>query len=269
MSKNRYLTRPRTKLYDANYNIGESYYKSALDSIDRKYSPRVSSTPPRLPSAHADLLERHAKAFEEEDLTTSRKRAEKHITESNVFDTRGGLLAQKTLDDVQNDLDEETTSLLNRIRANRKKVAAVDDVEMDSVFSNLQSRRMINRSEKILDSVGINDNSRRALDEQVSFKREMKLAQERNNNDLTKWKSLDFEADKESAAAVRARQTKNRLHDIEDEMTDLAERQEARKRRVAKFKAMVAENSEESESVGKAMHSLSLSSRKEEKTVHF
>ncbi|XP_045464881.1 uncharacterized protein LOC123674075 [Harmonia axyridis] len=269
MSKNRYLTRPRTKLYDANYNIGESYYKSALDSIDRKYSPRVSSTPPRLPSAHADLLERHAKAFEDEDLATSRRRAEKHITESNVFDTRGGLLAQKAMDDAQNDIDEETSSLLNRIRANRKKIAAADDVEMDSVYSNLQSRRMINRSDKILDSVGINDTSRRALDEQVSIKREMKMAEEKRNNDLTKWKPLEFEADKESAALLRARQTKNRLHDIEDEMADLAEKQEARKRRVAKFKALVAENSEETEAIGKALHSVSISSRKEERSVHF
>lgn len=28
----------RTRVYNANYNIGESYYKSALDKLDRKYS---------------------------------------------------------------------------------------------------------------------------------------------------------------------------------------------------------------------------------------
>lgn len=28
----------RTRVYNASYNIGENYYKSALDGIDRKYS---------------------------------------------------------------------------------------------------------------------------------------------------------------------------------------------------------------------------------------
>jgi hypothetical protein len=30
----------RTRVYDANYSIGESYYKSALDNLDRKYSAK-------------------------------------------------------------------------------------------------------------------------------------------------------------------------------------------------------------------------------------
>lgn len=42
-SKRTVLSRPRTKLYDANYNIGESYYKPALDRLDRKYSGRPMS----------------------------------------------------------------------------------------------------------------------------------------------------------------------------------------------------------------------------------
>lgn len=107
MSKNRYLTRPRTKLYDANYNIGESYYKSALDSIDRKYSPRALSTPPRNSSAQAESSERLANVFEDEDLVASRRRAEKTISESNVFDTHRGSSVQKHLDDFQKDLNGE------------------------------------------------------------------------------------------------------------------------------------------------------------------
>lgn len=28
----------RTRVYDCNYNMGESYYKPTIDSLDRKYN---------------------------------------------------------------------------------------------------------------------------------------------------------------------------------------------------------------------------------------
>lgn len=31
------LSRPRTRVYDCNYNIGEGYYKPMMDHLDRKY----------------------------------------------------------------------------------------------------------------------------------------------------------------------------------------------------------------------------------------
>jgi hypothetical protein len=37
-STKRIFSRPRTRVYDSNYNIGEAYYKSALDSLDKKSS---------------------------------------------------------------------------------------------------------------------------------------------------------------------------------------------------------------------------------------
>ncbi|KAL3275377.1 hypothetical protein HHI36_020143 [Cryptolaemus montrouzieri] len=269
MSSRTILSRPRTRLYNANYNIGESYYKSALDGIDRKYSGRPASTPPRLPSLPRDLLDRHDKAFEDEDLATSRRRAEKHITEPHLFDSRGGYLAQKAIDALENDIDEETASALTRIRANKKAKSVLDDVDLDSTFNNIKSRRLINRSEKILDSVGINENSRRVLDEEVTIKRKLKSAQENGIGELTKWKPLTAEIDRESAASIRARETKNRLLDIEDEMASLAEKQAARERRAARFKAFVAESCEETEAAQESLQSLSLSNRREKKTVHF
>lgn len=37
--------RPRkTRIYDANYRMGESTYKSALDDLDKKYAPKTSFT---------------------------------------------------------------------------------------------------------------------------------------------------------------------------------------------------------------------------------
>uniref|UniRef100_A0A8D8UCE1 Uncharacterized protein n=1 Tax=Cacopsylla melanoneura TaxID=428564 RepID=A0A8D8UCE1_9HEMI len=43
------LSRPRTKVYESNYNIGESYYKPMVDHLDRKYSgrPLLPPSPPR------------------------------------------------------------------------------------------------------------------------------------------------------------------------------------------------------------------------------
>lgn len=62
MSNNRtILSRPRTKIYDSNYNIGESYYKSALDRLDRKYSGRPLSPPRQASPFLTDIADRHAR----------------------------------------------------------------------------------------------------------------------------------------------------------------------------------------------------------------
>lgn len=105
------LSRPRTRVYDANYNIGESYYKSAIDRLDRKYSGRPS-TPPRNTSLPRDIMERHERAFADEDLPTARLRAEKHITEPTFFDSRGSRVAARALEALEGDLDEEVISWL-------------------------------------------------------------------------------------------------------------------------------------------------------------
>lgn len=78
--------RPRTKVYDTNYYLAESAYRPALDRLDRKYSGKATSPAKDTPSVARDILERHAEAFAEEDLPTARRRAEKHITEDNLFD---------------------------------------------------------------------------------------------------------------------------------------------------------------------------------------
>lgn len=113
MSSRTILSRPRTRVYDANYNIGESYYKSAIDRLDRKYSGRPL-TPPRErePSTlAADIAERHAAAFADEDISASRRRADKLINEDNIFDSRSGRIGRRPFDD-DNDVDDEVCYLL-------------------------------------------------------------------------------------------------------------------------------------------------------------
>ncbi|XP_044256169.1 uncharacterized protein LOC123006071 [Tribolium madens] len=269
MSGRTILSRPRTRIYDANYNIGQNYYRSALDSIDRKYSPRAPS--PLRPSIAREILDRHDEAFADEDLSTSRLRAEKTIRQKHLFDSRGGRIAQRALDLVENDIDEETASTLKRIRAN-KKVHIVDDTDFDSTVDNINSQRLLQRSEKALRSVGLNENSRRALDEDISIKRRsLKVSFENEslqNGDMVKWSPLQQRSDeRESAAAVRARQSRDRILDLEDEMAALTEKQAARERRAARFKALVAESTEQTEAAQSALQAISFKSRREQRAV--
>lgn len=39
------LSRPRTRVYDCNYNIGEGYYKPMMDHLDRKYYGSSATKP--------------------------------------------------------------------------------------------------------------------------------------------------------------------------------------------------------------------------------
>ncbi|KAJ8985163.1 hypothetical protein NQ317_012815 [Molorchus minor] len=359
------------RLYDANYNIGESYYKSALDRLDRKYSGRPLSPTPRnqfspteakserqhkLPDEEEEkkakkgkiiskryfikclpylcsvvvqiktihtfwtamrkrmsfaskqeialyksnnmkrdglsdtlhmldrnviyiglsenIADRHARIFAEEDIETSRRRAGKHIREQNLFDSRGVVIGRRpVLDNLENDLNDETSAVIRSIRAN-KKSAVVDDIDLENTSSSLKSSRLLNRSEKILDSVGLNDRSIRAIEE-GSYKRRPKVTFETDAEDYQKWTPVDnrvaavhtrreevtaVRARKEersdrsaeirsesSAAAMRARQSKERLNDLEEEMAVIAEKQAAREARVARLRALVAETEQESE----------------------
>lgn len=106
MSGRTVLSRPRTRIYDANYNIGENYYRPALDRLDRKYSGRPLS-PPRQTSIPKDILERHERAFMDDDLFSARKRAEKHISEPNVLDLHRNRAANRALEMFDEDFESE------------------------------------------------------------------------------------------------------------------------------------------------------------------
>lgn len=98
--------RPRTKVYDTNYSIGESYYRPALDRLDRKYSGRPLS-PTKQTSLPRDIVDRHADAFAEDDLPSARRRAEKHITEDNLFDNIRGRPLSIALGETEGSFDEQ------------------------------------------------------------------------------------------------------------------------------------------------------------------
>ena len=104
-------TRPRTKVYGVNYDIGESYYKPALDQLDHKYSTRPSAD--NKPTFRSDSLPRDM-FFERKPHLSSPRRSqdpEKHT----VFDSRGArTFAGKPLSsffDENRNFDDEVMTL--------------------------------------------------------------------------------------------------------------------------------------------------------------
>ncbi|KAJ8925238.1 hypothetical protein NQ315_001424, partial [Exocentrus adspersus] len=260
MSRKTLLSRPRTRLYDANYNIGESYYRPALDRLDRKYSGRPLSPPPR--NSFGEIADRHSRIFADEELDASRRRAEKHIREEHLFDSRGARIGQRSaasstaiaaFDGIDNEINDETAATLKRIRAS-KKASVVDDVDLEGISSNLKSHRLLDRSDKLLDSVGLSDRrvgaiengtssyKRKALkvsfedggveemDKWTPIERDTRVVKARQVEQVTRARREDVSVDS-SAAAIRARQTKERINDIEEEMAAMAEKQAAREAR--------------------------------------
>lgn len=116
---------------------------------------------------------------------------------------------------------------------------------MDNTLNNVTAKRIKERSEKLLDSVGINENTlRKGLEDDVSIKRRsLRITYDENGNanngELTKWTPLTSKED--SASSVRALQSRVRLEELEDEANSLVERQAARERRAARLRQIVSE----------------------------
>ncbi|CAH1961237.1 unnamed protein product [Acanthoscelides obtectus] len=298
-SKRTILSRPRTKLYDSNYNIGESYYRPALERLDRKYSGRPLSPVRSTPTPFSDIADRHARIFADEDLDASRRRAASHIREEHLFDSRGGRVtrAQALANSMEQQFDEEGLSASRRFRAN--KMAAHNDVDLESTSNNLKTHRMLDRSEKLLDTVGINDSysrrrmmaeatdeelkpSRKALKDMSSHVkwavpvenglRNNRREESESNVAVTAVRASSRKEEvslesSHSTAAARARQTKARIEDIEGEMQAMQEKQAAREARVARLRALVAETEMESAELEKQQMRIDREQARKEKEL--
>lgn len=126
-------------------------------------------------------------------------------------------------------------------------------------------------SDKILESVGIGQSeisgARRALQENEE-RTEKRIARRLNEeNALTKWTAL--KGDDESAAAQRAKATRARLTDLEDEMSELNERSAAREKRVARLRALVADSDVVDSSTTVSASKVTIRAEREKKQVTF
>ncbi|XP_068618437.1 uncharacterized protein [Battus philenor] len=221
----------RTRVYDCNYNKGESYYRPVLDRLDGKLP--VAREPDR-DRLRSDVESRIKSALDDIEAPAD-----------ELFDSRGaraqrGRPISTAFED--DDINDEITESLKRLRASKKTSRFTDDLDFENSVSNLENRIRI--SDKILETVGIGQSevsgARRALQENEE-RTEKRIARRLNEeNALTKWTALKS-VDEESAAAQRAKATRARLTDLEDEMTELSERSAAREKRAARLRALVAD----------------------------
>jgi len=158
-------------------------------------------------------------------------------------------------------------------RARAAKAAAARtaslEKEFESAFNGFASdgkpRARLNYTEKLLDTVGLNSKSQEALEDEIYKKRTKSFFQDAedvvasaelhaNNRRSAALKAqLQDAADERSAdqlsAAARARKSKARLLDIQNELDGIAERDAARQKRSADLKALFADNEALTESV--------------------
>ncbi|XP_011629519.1 uncharacterized protein LOC105422011 isoform X1 [Pogonomyrmex barbatus] len=262
------LSRPRTFIYGSNYDKGESYYKPMVDHLDRKYSGRPLFPEPR--NSLADEIAARRSDIGTRDLSgprtgslgrdldldlDPRTRASQlppltdpmlgFDDEDTVYDSRGQRIsARRRLGD---EFADEVSATTRRFRARVAAMGLEDELEAATVAG--QARR--NAADLLENTVTARKGAKTAIEDvESSFKRRSKLFDEIERADESKpvfarWSKLINEDDdlaQTSAAASRAMQTKARLHDIESEMEELAERQAKRERRAAALRALVNEN---------------------------
>ncbi|CAK1588245.1 unnamed protein product [Parnassius mnemosyne] len=247
----------RTRVYDCNYNKGESYYRPVLDRLDGKVP--VASEPDR-DRIRFDVENRIKSALDDIEVPTD-----------ELFDSRGaraqrGRPLSSAFED--DDLNDEITESLKRLRASKKTSRLTDDIDFENSVSNFENRMRI--SDKILESVGIGQSdvsgARRALQENEE-RTEKRIARRLNeDNSLTKWTALK-NFDEETAAAQRAKATRARLSNLEDEMTELSEKSAAREKRAARLRALVADT--DSSDTTMSSSKITIRSEKEKKQVTF
>ncbi|XP_026499336.1 uncharacterized protein LOC113403109 [Vanessa tameamea] len=247
----------RTRVYDCNYDKGESYYRPVLDRLDGKVP---LAREPDKDKIRTDVENRIRSALD--DIETPK---------DDLFDSRGARATRgKPLSSAfeDDDLTDDITESLKRLRAGKKTSRFADDIDFENSVASIENRMKI--SDKILESVGIGQsdvsNARRALKENEE-RTEKRIARRINEeNSLTKWSAVkDF--DDESAAVQRAKATRARLTDLEDEMSELSERTAAREKRAARLRALVADTDSSDTTVSSSK--ISIRAEREKKQVTF
>ncbi|XP_013184837.1 uncharacterized protein LOC106130530 [Amyelois transitella] len=247
----------RTRVYDCNYNKGESYYRPVLDRLDGK---TVRGPEPDRERIRADVENRIRSALDDD------------VLHDELFDSRGARAQRgRPLSSAfeEDEFSEDITESLKRLRAGKKTSRFAEDIDFENSLSNLENRVKI--SDKILETVGIGSSeisgARRALQENEE-RTEKRIARRLNEeNSLTKWSAL--KSDEESAAAQRAKVTRARLTDLEDEMTELNERSAAREKRAARLRALVADSDALDSGSSVAATKVTIRAEREKKQVTF
>ncbi|EEB18907.1 hypothetical protein Phum_PHUM538590 [Pediculus humanus corporis] len=218
-------SRPRTKVYDTNYNIGESYYKSALDGLDRKYgktnpgdffNSSMTSQPP--------FGERSGMGGGVGGESSATRSAMKEM--DDFFDDRkkkkmGSLMDEPAFDDVftsrmkngnpsrnlaralEDEFDQDVASSMRKLKSVKISKSMAENFDDEDIASSIRDRKdsrlksKLDFSDKLMDSVGLTGKARAALEDDDGFtskKRFIKMTSSTefggDTEDLTKWTAL-------------------------------------------------------------------------------
>lgn len=217
----------RSRIYDLNYNIGENYYKSAIDRLDEKYSSRPSvllrhSEPPAVspPRTRLNLASADDTV---DDLDYARERASRVIQHETLLDQHSGRKALA----LESTFDGQVQKTLDRIQASKKLLNSIDiDNHYDSSDVAKSSSVIKKRTVKMVSDISSSS------------------AAAESSNELTKWSKNSDYNDSESYAKLRARQSAAHLQDIEQDMLDRSERQFKREQRAANVKKLLSDTSD-------------------------
>lgn len=119
------LSRPRTRVYDCNYNAGERYYKPMVDQLDRKYSGTSS-----LPSASFSTPTFTSRIKDDDDFPLPR-RSSPFSTSSDyesLSERRSRLNGESR--SLENDLEDEIVSSMKKLKVLRAAKAASVEEEL-------------------------------------------------------------------------------------------------------------------------------------------
>ncbi|XP_065219443.1 uncharacterized protein LOC135844960 [Planococcus citri] len=237
------LSRPRTRVYDCNYNIGEKYYKPMVDQLDRKYSGTSSlpsfTTPPFTSRIRDD--------DDFPSISTRRPSPFSSATsdfESSLSERRSRLNGETR--SLEDDLEDEIVSSMKKLKVLRAAKAASVEEELNpptSILNGFPKHKRLNLTEKILDSVGVNGKLQDSLEEEILKKRTIKVPSLFDDDKFTKWTAMrepSINDTVESSAAARARQSRARLADIESEIDAVTQKGLAREKRLNNLKALIA-----------------------------
>ncbi|CAB3383569.1 Hypothetical predicted protein [Cloeon dipterum] len=230
----RYLSRPRTKMYDYNYTMGERLYRNVVDSLDKPRSVRIApeptyERPPPPPSRSA--RGRSADDYEDDSILKIRAARAKMEEEVRAF--------------------EEASNARRAALKNQSSRVDVSDRLMDSVG-------LVRRSAENGDySYSSSASNRRAVteynDDQPLFQKKalyskLQLEEEDEVPRPSRARARFLESsspDQDTAAALeRAKKSRARLAEIETEMDELNEKSKARSARIAAARDVLREAAE-------------------------
>ncbi|XP_026678739.1 uncharacterized protein LOC103508110 isoform X3 [Diaphorina citri] len=259
------LSRPRTKVYESNYNIGESYYKPMVDHLDRKYSgrPLLPPSPPRDFTSPRRSLE--------EDFRRDRdmERAQSHLSQAKDDFFERASNAQKEADAFfdRHGRRTEADSFLDRHSSHHKsdtqdffdKAVSKAEESFSEKSHNLRQKADA-LVEKALSRSSALEEDEDPIASQLNRIKASRAERHAARDDELEFAMNAISSASDSQAQLKARHNQIRVTNINAELSAIQERTEARSRRLAEIKSLLAENDALS-TLSHAVHERNLSDR--------